>query len=144
MSTSRNKNTLRRGFKSEANRIAVITRAELGLKPIDKLCGFKLAKHKGIHIYTLLDFGISESDIHNYNSWSALTLPNRVGDRMIIHNHTHSPQRQQSNLMHELAHIICGHQMRETSKDIPNGLLRDFDVEQEAGKLFRRLFTITP
>jgi Zn-dependent peptidase ImmA (M78 family) len=125
------KATLRRGFKSEANRKAITFRKELGLKSTDKLCGFNLAKHLGVFIYTLLDFKIPESEMHHYDEWSAVTLPNKAGDRIIIHNHSHSPERQQSNLMHELSHIICGHKMRETEFQFDFLLMRDFDEEQE-------------
>lgn len=125
------KATLRRGFKSEANRTAIAYRTALGLEPTDKMCGFELAKHMGVKIYTLLDFNVLESEMHLYNEWSAVTLPNRNGDRIIIHNHSHSPERQQSNLMHELSHIICGHKMRETEIKFDFGLMRDFDKEQE-------------
>jgi Zn-dependent peptidase ImmA (M78 family) len=126
------KATLRRGFKSEANRKAISYRAELGLAPYDKMCGFELAKHLDIFIFTLLDFQVLESEMHIHKGWSAVTLPNKFGDRIIIHNHTHSPQRQQSNLMHELSHVICSHEMRKTEIQLDFGLMRDFDKEQEA------------
>ncbi|WP_405610900.1 hypothetical protein [Polaribacter sp. Asnod1-A03] len=43
--------------------------------------------------YILLDFKIPESEIHHYDEWSAVTLPNKADDRIIIHNHSHSPER---------------------------------------------------
>lgn len=131
MAKSKN-NPLVRGFKSKANKTSLILREELGLKPYDKLCGFELAKHKGVYVYTLIDFGIQESEMQEYSEWSAVTLLNKQGDRIIIHNHTHSSKRQQSNIMHELAHVICNHKMRDIVNGLKFVLMRDFDEDQEA------------
>jgi Zn-dependent peptidase ImmA (M78 family) len=42
------------------------------------------------------------------SSWSAVTVI-RGGSRLIIHNPTHNPGRRESNLMHEISHVICAH-----------------------------------
>ena len=64
--------------------------------------------------------------------WSALTMPTKANNQIIIHNPFHSESRQQSNIMHELAHILCSHKTNETNYDfeIPFGL-RYFDEQQE-------------
>lgn len=43
------------------------------------------------------------------SNWSALTIvaPKKT---FIIHNSSHSSARQETNIMHELSHIICDHQ----------------------------------
>jgi len=60
-----------------------------------------------------------------------VTIP--VGESyIIVHNPTHTPARQQSNLMHELAHILCGHKISESKEiiELPK-CLRDFNEEKE-------------
>ena len=45
---------------------------------------------------------------HDPKSWSALTVS--IGDySLIISNSQNSVARQESDIMHEMAHIICGH-----------------------------------
>lgn len=65
------------------------------------------------------------------NSWSGVTL--LISDQaFIIHNPQHSVRRQESDLMHELAHLRCGHQpVAITSIPGLPFLLREFDAEQE-------------
>jgi Zn-dependent peptidase ImmA (M78 family) len=41
--------------------------------------------------------------------WSAVTIHDPQGRPFIIHNPDHAPTRQESDLMHEAAHIICKH-----------------------------------
>lgn len=63
--------------------------------------------------------------------WSAVSIFNGTS-HIIIHNPTHTPARQQSNLMHELAHILCEHKLSESEKivGLPEAL-RDFNEEKE-------------
>src|SRR5258708_39946392 len=44
---------LRRGFKTEANEIALEVRSELGLRPIDRLDAWALARHLDIPVHPL-------------------------------------------------------------------------------------------
>jgi len=56
----------------------------------------------------------------------------KAGNRIIIHNQYHSIARQQSDIMHELAHIICKHERAQTTYDFPIPMgMRDFNEEQE-------------
>lgn len=80
------------------------------------------------------------------SEWSALTILNNEEKYIIIHNPTHSKLRQEKNIMHELAHIICKHKPEklEPRENFPF-LLRDYnnvDQEEEA-KWLGCLFTVT-
>jgi Zn-dependent peptidase ImmA (M78 family) len=61
--------------------------------------------------------GLTQEDLNELfgrgsSNWSALTLvtPKKT---VIIHNSSHSVGRQESNIMHELSHLICDHQPSE-------------------------------
>lgn len=62
-------------------------------------------------------------------AWSAVTLP-QLKPVLIIHNPFHAPTRQESDLMHEMAHILCAHQsdLLTTIGGLP---YRSFAPEQE-------------
>ncbi len=103
------------------------------------LCAFKLSEHLAIPVCSATEFVTEENEIALLSGtngieceWSALTMVTKAGNRIIIHNPFHSIGRQQSDLMHELAHIICKHERKETEYDfaIPFGM-RHFDEEQE-------------
>jgi hypothetical protein len=127
----------RRGFKTWADNKALEIRTQLGLKDCDPVCAFDLCRLLDIPVCTPFDIQGLPSEylkaLLNEGSeyWSAATIP--VGKSfIIIHNPTHTPARQQSNLMHELAHILCEHKLSE-SKEIM-GLpecLRDFNEDKE-------------
>jgi Zn-dependent peptidase ImmA (M78 family) len=63
--------------------------------------------------------------------WSAVTLV--VGEKtLVILNSSHSPARQASDLMHELAHRILNHEPEEMSISSEGlMLLKAYDKEQE-------------
>lgn len=111
-------------------------RVDLNRKPYEPLPASLLADHLKLEIVTPKEIlGISSEALRtlvNTDEWSALTLPCKSGKSLIIHNDSHSTYRQESNLMHELAHNICGH---ETSKSQQiNGLgllLREYNEQQE-------------
>lgn len=130
---------LPRGFKANAERTAIKFRNELDLKSHEPLCGFKLAEHLEIPIYTAPEIFPPEMDItplvgltNEDNGWSALTMKTKQSNTIIIHNHLHASTRQQSNLMHELAHIICEHEQPKAYTDIAlPSFMRAFDKQQE-------------
>lgn len=138
------KSLLPRGFKAGAERIALKFRNELGLEPHSPLCGFELAKHLKISVHTPQDFFETEVDISPLigtitrdSGWSALTMKKANGEKIIIHNHLHAETRQQSNLMHELAHVIREHQPPDIHKhlNLPD-FMRGFDALQEEEAIF--------
>lgn len=132
-------NVLPRGFKAKAEKISLEFRNELNLKDIDPLCGFELAKHLQIPIYKASDFFSDSTEIEKLigtrnksNGWSALTMKTQKNNTIIIHNHIQVPARQQSNIMHELAHFICNHQVEqdEEKMKLPD-IMREFNKQQE-------------
>lgn len=107
----------RRGFKAEAERMDEFYRKSLGLSIFDPLDAFVLASHLGIDIWSVDEMFEGHKDMQQYallsnpDRFSAVWTLNWQGEKLIIHNSNHSPGRQQSNLMHELAHIILGHKI---------------------------------
>ena len=106
-----------RGFKTWCEKYATEKRNELGLKPADPLDPRQLAKHLGINVCTPHDIpGLNAEQVGvllrndgvTPSCWSAVTLV--VGSKiLVILNSSHSPGRQSSDLAHELAHQIRGH-----------------------------------
>jgi hypothetical protein len=130
---------LKRGFKANADRLAKQYREKLGIHPCAPLCALKLAEHLQVPVYSATTFlnlpeeinllsGMSGRDCE----WSALTMITAAGNRIIIYNPFHSVARQQSDVMHELAHIICNHETNQKDYDfeIPFGM-REYNEEQE-------------
>lgn len=138
MASNKN-NLLTRGFKAKAEKLSLKYRDELGIPHTEALSGFDLAQHFNIKIFTPEQFGMGLGDFINVigsdsnpSGWSALTMVRAIGDRIIIHNHLHAPARQQSNIMHELAHIICEHQLPPAQTDIALPFyMREYDPVQE-------------
>lgn len=106
-------NGLPHGFKAEAERISEAMRTNLNKSPTDPLLAEELATILKIHIHTMGDIGLSRDQLDRVEDlpycFSALTLKNHQGKDIIVHNEFHSPGRQQSNLMHEMGHILCKH-----------------------------------
>lgn len=105
---------LRRGFKSEADWYARDMRSELGLEPEAPLCPWRLAEHLAIPVQTLGELLTFERSAVKHlrskgsESFSAFTLID-CGFRTIVHNDSHAPGRQASNIAHELAHALLLH-----------------------------------
>lgn len=131
---------LRRGFKAEAEAYACDFRRELGLRASHPLDMFALAKH--LEVPTL---GLCELAQHiepaNYSlltttassQFSAVTLY-KGSSRSIVYNDSHAPTRQQSDIAHELAHIILGHSPSELTND-SGGRHYNKELEDEAACL---------
>jgi len=130
------KSILERGFKTKAEKIAIECKEKLNLHPCAPICAFKLAEHLKVKIFNPTEFSLSEEEIIKLtgedSGWSALTMETKQGNRIIIHNNNHTLARQQSNIMHEIAHILCNHQIEDkyTDMNLPFGM-RDFNKLQE-------------
>ena len=120
---------LKRGFKAKAEKIATECRENLNIHPCAPLCAFKLAEYLNVQIYNVTDFF---NEVYEIEGFSALTMITKIGNRIIIHNNFHNLYRQQSNIMHEIAHILCQHKVKElpVGVNLPFGM-RDFDKLQE-------------
>lgn len=126
------KTNLPRGFTSVAETLAENFRKELNIHPCGQMCGFKLASHLGVSVCEASDYGFDSSKIDCLAGWSGLYLINSFGEKIIIYNSSHPSGRQQSTIMHELAHIIRGHSFR-TDTIIPElPFLRSYDPLHES------------
>lgn len=128
---------MRRGFKSWAEQQALEQRRNLCLGADAPLSATRLALHLEIPIINPEQIpGMTKKHVdqllqEDISSWSAITL-NVKGGAMIILNTGHAPTRQESDLMHEMAHLICEHKPSVLAH--VGGLpfpLREYDAVQE-------------
>lgn len=110
------KSLLERGFKAKAERLSESFRNELAISKFDPLDAFDLAKHLKIQVFSVFELkdDLKPEDyarLSDPGKFSAMWMPNSDNEKIIIHNNFHSKKRQQSNLMHELAHVILGHEI---------------------------------
>lgn len=128
---------MQRGFKTWAEQEAIAQRRNLGLGANAPLPALQLAAHLGITVISPGHIpGMSQEHLecllqHDQSSWSAFTV-NTNGVTVIIHNISHARTRQESNLMHEIAHIICKHapSVLTSIEGLPFPL-REYNPEQE-------------
>lgn len=132
------KSYLKRGFKAKAERMSKKFRHELGLNFNEPLCGFELANHLNIEVIDpeKLGFNSDQLDIlmgneKDSSGWSALTMTDQNNRKIIIHNSRSSKARQQSDLMHELAHIICEHEIYVPKGVVLPSYMRYYNKSQE-------------
>ena len=129
---------MRRGFKSSTEKIAAEVRAELDLNGNGRMDVFALADHLAIPVFTIRQiaklaprnsFARHFSAI-DPDSFSAVTVF-QGHKRFIIHNENHHPNRQASNVAHEISHTLLEHQPAPVAnKD--GGRYWNSEVEEEA------------
>jgi len=104
-----------RGFKSWCERVAVTQRRELNLGPTARLDAGELAKHLRVLVWKANQVPDLEKKFlrrlvrDDADSWSAVTIC-YDGKDLVIVNPSHSEARLASDVMHELSHIIIGHE----------------------------------
>ena len=132
-----NKDVFKRGFKTWCENVAGLQRKSLGLRPTDPLDAVRLAKHLGVDVWTPDDIpGINPECVkillyEDPDSWSAVTISVDAKDLIIV-NPMHTGGRSASNLMHELAHILIGHEPARVDVSEDGYLmLSTFDKTQE-------------
>ena len=106
---------LRRGFKTDAERVAVAIREELGISPTSPLNCLDLCDQWGIPVISiseLIDTGASQQSIRCLQSsnakFSAMTIAAGM-KRLIVYNPHHPEGRRANSLAHELSHILLEH-----------------------------------
>lgn len=128
---------LKRGFKSWCETVSMLQRKEMRLAPSDPLNPRPLAERLGVLIWNVDQVpDLDPETLHvltkgDPTGWSAATVCLN-GYNLIILNPTHSHARTCSNLMHELAHLIIGHDGSRVDVMPDNEwLLRSYDKTQE-------------
>lgn len=129
--------TLERGFKARAERTSAGLRGELGLTALERLNPHQLAAYLDVRLLTPSEVpGMTAEVLHQLLTvdpwgWSAVAIVQ--GDAaLIIFNPRHSDGRQASDITHELAHIILGHQPATMIMSPDGGLvMRSYDQKQE-------------
>ena len=102
------------GFKAQANRIALGLRSQFGLSETDPLGPRDVFPLFSIPVLALSHFRAACPDeasqlLSGSSGFSAMLLSVGNGQRLVIHNDSHSPVRQSSNLAHELGHVLLVH-----------------------------------
>jgi Zn-dependent peptidase ImmA (M78 family) len=132
---------MKRGFKAEAERISAELRSELDLELDGKLDPQQLAEHLAIPIISLTQlsraargssFGPYFTDT-DQDSFSAITVF-EGHSRFIVHNDTHHPHRQSSNLTHEISHTVLEHDPAPIAASDGNRFW-DSEIEEQANWL---------
>jgi len=132
--------SLRRGFKAETNRISLRLRTSLGLAAHAPINLTALANNLGIQLVTLSSFKdecpepVQHLTRKEPSAFSAATLPLPNGRHVIVFNDSHSKARSRSNIAHEIAHIVLGHEFALPIDNTGTRLI-DRDVEDEANWL---------
>lgn len=129
---------MRRGFKSEAERLAEEIRGEVQIGRADPLDPRAVAAHLAIPVVEISELAVRahQPDLGAYflvkdpGSFSAMTA--YFGRRrIIVCNDRHAATRRASDLAHELAHVLLEHAPAPVAS--PDGCrLWDPDIEAEA------------
>ncbi len=137
MSKKTNGSNFKRGFKSWCENVSLQHRKEMSLQPIDPINPRALAEKLGVIVWKADEVpGIGQKTLDvltkdDPESWSAMTLCGD-GKNIIVLNPMNSPGRMNSDLTHELSHIIIGHEAARIDITPDNMLmLRNYDKGQE-------------
>lgn len=110
---------MRRGFKAEAERISLQTRADMGVKDNERINATDLANHLRIEVRSageLIDISRLEAiEAAQPGAFSACTfeLPDR---RVIVFSPLSTPARIQSDIAHEVAHVLLNHAVKDVQQ----------------------------
>ena len=126
--------SLRRGFKSECERIVERIRAATSLSTGDHVSPETLAQHLNIELVPgddLLPLSRFEElrDLQT-DAFSACTFSPTEGRPIVVYNPLSSKGRRSSDLAHELAHILLGHELSRV-ETIGKSTFLSCDPQQE-------------
>ena len=130
---------MRRGFKAWAEQLAEETRRDMGLKPIDRLDAEVLATHAGAKVRSADELTslskLKKLEALQPGAFSACTF--QVSRRpIIVYSPLASAARTQSDIAHEVAHLLLGHELQTVLElDGVSFFTCDPDEEQEANWL---------
>jgi len=128
---------VKRGFKSQCEKRAIELRKQLGLESTSPLSATELSDQVNVTIWSTLDIdGLGLQDLRQLteidaDSWSAFTL--RIENKhLVVYNSSQSPARINSVCMHELSHIILGHELHNAHVSSEGHLVpSNYNKEQE-------------
>ena len=105
---------MERGFKTRCEEMSRSLRAEIGLDAAAPLLPDQLASYLDVAVWSVTRLGLRENDLDQLihkdpDAWSAITV-SASGREAIIVNPNHRGGRYSSDVMHELAHLLLGHQ----------------------------------
>jgi Zn-dependent peptidase ImmA (M78 family) len=130
---------VRRGFKAEAERESERIRGEMEKRPSDGLDAIELARHIGADIRCADELTSREKletlEELQPGAFSACTFS--IGEsHVVVYNPLASAGRTQSDIAHEVAHIILGHSMKSVQTIAGMSFFTcDAEEEQEANWL---------
>ena len=111
---------LRRGFKSEAERIARRVRIDLGLNAADPVAPELIAELLGIEVRAgdelLPRERFQELEDIQPDAFSACTLRPSLDRVVVVHNPLSPKTRQKSDVAHELAHMLLDHELSRVQR----------------------------
>jgi hypothetical protein len=123
------------GFKARTERIAAEQRALLNLDQHAPISVAELAAHHGALIRTPeQEPGLKPESLQAlsrfHDQWSAVTIRTPHG-AVIVNNPLHNRGRQNSNVTHEIGHLVLQH-APGALQTISGCIMRDFDEVQES------------
>src|SRR5215469_2665868 len=111
---------MRRGFKTEARKLALELRAELGLDAYGQFDPYALAREYGIPVFRLSDLGqdraARDAAAHYAQDCSATfsaALVPAGSTRLILDNDAHDPRRRRNSVSHEMSHLVLEHEFSQ-------------------------------
>ena len=111
---------LRRGFKSEAERITKRLQADLDLDAADAIAPEDIAELLGIEVKAgdelLALERFQELQSIQPDAFSACTLRPSPDRTVIVHNPLSYPTRRKSDVAHELAHALLEHELSQVQR----------------------------
>lgn len=111
---------MRRGFKAEAERLAARTLAQLGGKPDKPVDIRTLAQHLRVTVISAADVidlaDLRELEALQPGAFSAATFHLPGNQVVAVFNPLNEPGRTNSDIAHELAHILLSHEVREVQQ----------------------------
>ncbi|WP_328847626.1 ImmA/IrrE family metallo-endopeptidase [Streptomyces sp. NBC_00258] len=111
---------MRRGFKSEAERLADRVRTQLGLRSDAPPDIRKLAAHLRVEVIDAQELvgmdSLRELESVQPGAFPAATFHLPGGRTVAVYNPCNEPARTKSDIAHELAHVLLGHEVREVQQ----------------------------